>query len=74
MAGRRLEFGFEGGTALRLTVPDSDVDRLAGAAEAGDGWFTAASDEGEYRMNAAKLIYVRLSPGEAPGAVGFSDA
>jgi hypothetical protein len=25
-------------------------------------------------MNAAKLIYVRLSPGEAPGAVGFSDA
>lgn len=59
---------------MRLTVPDSDVERLAEAAEAGDGWFTAASDEGEYRMNAAKLIYVRLSPGEAPGAVGFGDA
>jgi hypothetical protein len=73
MAGRRLEFGFEGGTAVRVTVPEDQVDGLAAAAE-GEGWFRVESEEGEYRLNAGKLIYVRLSPGAAPSSVGFGGA
>lgn len=74
MAGRRLEVGFEGGGALRLTVPEDGVDAIAEKLAATDGWIDAAAEEGNFRIRASKVVYVRVAPGEAPGRVGFAGA
>lgn len=70
MAGRRVELGFEGGGALRLTLPEDGVEDVAKAL-AGDGWVSADAEEGHFRVRADKVLYVRVAPGEVPGRVGF---
>lgn len=72
MATRRLEFGFDGGTVLRLTVESAVADEVAGVlARQTGGWRAVESQEGTFWIDLGELNYVRLPPGEAPGRVGF---
>ena len=71
MPGRRVELGFEGGGALRLTLPEERVDDIAAALAGDDGWVSAAAEEGDFRLRADKVVYIRVAPGEVPGRVGF---
>lgn len=73
MPTRRIELGFEGGTVLRLTVDSAAADELTEAlsADRGPRWRAIDSEEGVFWVDQGELIYVRLSPGEVPGRVGF---
>jgi hypothetical protein len=72
MAERRLELGFEGGTVLRLSVPEQEIAALTEALTDGGGgrWQRVSAEEGVHYVNAAELVYVRLAP-QVPGRVGF---
>lgn len=73
MATRRLELGFEGGTVLRLTVNEEVADAVTGDLASGKGssWREIVAEEGEFWVDLAELLYLRLPPGKAPGRVGF---
>jgi len=70
VATRRVELGFEGGSVLRLTVDQGAIEELGAALGDGPGWRALSAEEGEYRVNLAKLLYTRLEPGEV-ARVGF---
>jgi hypothetical protein len=71
MAGRRVEMGFEGGTILRLTIPESAAQELVGSLANGSGdWRSVEAEEGTHWLNVSELVYIRLVPGE-PARVGF---
>lgn len=70
MASRRLEIGFEGGSVIRMTVPEESLDDVAGQLTSGSGWQAVKADEGDFRLNLDKLVYTRIEPGEV-GRVGF---
>ena len=72
MATRRVEVGFEGGTVLRLTIPETAVDELTGGLGS-DGWHSVEADEGRIWLNVGELVYVRVVPGEAAGRIGFRE-
>ena len=70
-AGRRVEMGFEGGTILRLTVPEQAAQDLVAGLGNGDGdWRSVEAEEGTHWLNTGELVYIRLVPGE-PSRVGF---
>ena len=69
MATRRLEIGFEGGTALRLTGEQEAADALVGTL-GGDGWQSVEAEEGTYWLNPDELCYVRLVADAGP-KIGF---
>jgi hypothetical protein len=71
MAVRRVELGFEGGGALRLTLPEERVDEVSASLKAEEGWVTTEAEEGSFSVRADKVVYVRVAPGEVPGRVGF---
>ena len=56
MATRRVEVGFEGGTVLRLTIPEEDVDALTGSLGS-EGWKSVEADEGRVWLNVGELVY-----------------
>lgn len=70
---RRVELGLEGGGVLLLTVEDAEVAALTGALSGpGDrGWHGMRSEEGEHTVDLARVLYVRVIPGEVNGRVGF---
>jgi hypothetical protein len=72
VATRRVEVGFEGGTVLRLTIPEAEVDALTGSLGSG-GWKSLEADEGGIWLNVGELVYVRVVPGEAAGRIGFRE-
>lgn len=70
---RRIELGLEGGGVLLLTVGDSDVATLRGAL-GGMGFHDVSSEEGDHAVDLAKVVYLRVLPGEVTGRIGFSGA
>ena len=70
---RRIELGLEGGGVLLLTVGDSDVASLRGAL-GGTGFHDVSSEEGDHAVDLAKVVYLRVLPGEVTGRIGFSGA
>ncbi len=70
MPSRHLEVGFEGGSVLRLTVPEERLGDISAVLADGSGWKTIDAEEGEYRLNLGKLLYTRVEPGEV-SQVGF---
>ncbi len=70
---RRIELGLEGGGVLLLTVGDSDVATLRGAL-GGTGFHDVSSEEGDHAVDLAKVVYLRVLPGEVTGRIGFSGA
>ena len=68
-----LEIAFEGGQALRVTVPlvtAEDLDRAL-ASENRDS-LSFEADDGRYTLALAKIVFVKRSAREA--AVGFGAA
>lgn len=70
---RRIELGLEGGGVLLLTVGDDDVAALRGAL-GGSGFHDVSSEEGDHAVDLAKVLYLRVLPGEVTGRIGFSGA
>ena len=58
---------------LLLTVEDDHVTVLRSAL-GGSGFHDVPSEEGDHLVDLAKVIYLRVLPGEVTGRIGFSGA
>ncbi|MSO43940.1 MAG: hypothetical protein EXQ74_01305 [Thermoleophilia bacterium] len=71
---RRIELGLEGGGALVLTVDDADITILTAQLAGERGWISLSAEEGEHTIDAARVLYVRILPGEANSRIGFRES
>jgi hypothetical protein len=67
-----LEIAFEGGQALRVTVPLAIAEELDRAISSEDESIMFEADDGRYTLALKKIVFVRRSAREA--TVGFGAA
>jgi len=67
-----LEIAFEGGQALRLTVPLQTADDLDRALAAGGDSLSFEAEDGRYTLVLKKIVFVKRYAREA--TVGFGAA
>lgn len=74
MARCRVELGFPGGTALRLTVADEETaNRIAEGILTGEGgWRSVGAEEGLIHFKQDDVLYAGLS--SLSDSVGFGGA
>lgn len=74
MATRRVELGFEGGTVLRVSMEEADVQALQGVLSGTtSGWHEIRVDDGVCRVDLGKLAFTRVWT-ETSRNVGFRGA
>lgn len=70
MASRRLEVGFEGGSVLRMTVPEGLLEEVTKALASDSGRAQVEAEEGTFAIRLDKVVFLRVEPGEV-SRVGF---
>ena len=64
----QIELGFKGGSILRLSIDESDVDGLTTALDSG-GWFKVDAKDGLHILNLGEATHLKIE--DLPDPIGF---